>query len=169
MWEGIKQDQYLKSVLKLSEWFQYEHYPTHFNVWPLRQNLGVGMGVGWEMGFLDWYRSTTYASNGLENDCPLFAPISNFPCKDCKIRIYNAFMLLNFSYCSIVCHFCSRQPVYKRERNTTQGITSSFKWLSDIISRFTECSLSPNSAYGSRMKTIPTEMFKCMNNINPTS
>ena len=102
-------------------------------------------------------------------DCPLFAPISNFPCKDCKIRIYNAFMLLNFSYCSIVCQFCSRQPVYKRERNTKQGIKSSFKWLSDIISRFTECSLSPNSVYGSRMKTIPTEMFQCMNNINPTS
>ena len=28
---------------------------------------GVGVGVGWEMGFLDWYLSTTYASNGLEN------------------------------------------------------------------------------------------------------
>ena len=28
---------------------------------------GGGVGVGWEMGFLDWYLSTTYASNGLEN------------------------------------------------------------------------------------------------------
>ena len=59
--------------------------------------------------------------------------------------------------------------MYKGERNSKQGITSSFKWLSDILSRFTECSLSPNSVYGSRMKTIATEMFKCMNNINPTS
>ena len=74
-----------------------------------------------------------------------------------------------YTYCSIICHFCSRQPVYKRERNPKQGITSCFKWLSDIISRFTECSLSPNSVYGSRMKTIATEMFKCTKNINPTS
>ena len=43
----------------------------------------------------------------------LFAPISNFLSKDCKIRIYNAFTLLNSRYCSIVCHFCSGQPVHK--------------------------------------------------------
>ena len=56
-------------------------------------------------------------------------------------------MLFNCRYCSIVCHFCSRQPVYKRERNPKRGIISSFKWLSDIISRFTECSISPNFVY----------------------
>ena len=44
-------------------------------------------------GFLDWYLSTTYASNGLEIGCLLFEPTSNFPSKDCKIRIYNAFIL----------------------------------------------------------------------------
>ena len=38
-----------------------------------------------------------------------------------------------------------------------------------ISSRFTECSLSPNFLYGSHMKTIATEMFKCMNTINPTN
>ena len=82
-------------------------------------------------------------------DCLLFAPISNFPSKDCKIQIYNGFIPLSFMYWSIVCHFCSRQPVYKRERNIKQGIRSSFKWLSDVIPRFTEYSLSPNSLYGS--------------------
>ena len=101
--------------------------------------------------------------------CLLFAPISNFPCKDHKIRIYNAFILLNVRYYSIVCHFCSRQSVYERERNPQQGITSCFKWLSDIISRFTECSRSPNSLCGSSMKTIATKMLKCMNSFNPTS
>ena len=86
-----------------------------------------------------------------------------------KTTRYNAFILLNVGYYLIVCHFCSRQPVYKRERNPQQGITSCFKWLSDIISRFIECSRSPNSRCGSSMKTIATEMLKCINSFNPTS
>ena len=91
----------------------------------------------------------------------------HFLSKDCKIRIYNAFILLDFRYCTIVCHLCSRQPIYKRERNPKQGIPSSCKWSSDVISKFTECSLSPNSLYGSHMKNIAIEMFKCLNNTNP--
>ena len=63
----------------------------------------------------------------------------------------------------------SGQYVYKRERNPKQDIMSSFKWLSESISRFTECSLSSNSLYVSYMKTIATEMFKCINDICPTS
>ena len=102
-----------------------------------------------EGGFLD---STTYASNGLENWLSLICTNIKLPCKDHKIRINNAFILLNVRYYSIVCHFCSWQPVYKREINPKQGITSCFKWLSDIISRFTECSRSPNSLCGSSMK-----------------
>ena len=104
-----------------------------------------------------------------KTDCNSFAPISKLPCKDHKIRIYIAFILLNVRYYSIVCHFCSRQPVYKRERNPQQGIMSCFEWLSDIISRFTECSRSPNSLCGSSMKTIATEMLQWMNSFNPTS
>ena len=78
-------------------------------------------------------------------DCLLFAPISNFPSKDCSLYI-------------------------KGELNPKQGITSSIKLLSDVISRFTECSLSFDSLYVSRsMEIIATEMFKCVNNINPKS
>ena len=77
--------------------------------------------------------------------------------------------LSDFRYCTIVWHFCSGQSVYQREWNPKHGITSSFILLSEVISKLTECGLSPNSLYASRVKAITTEMFKCLNNINPTS
>ena len=110
-------------------------------------NLGR---ISWLMMYQNrsWvrYLSTTYASNGLENRLSIIsASISNFLGKDCNIRIYNAFILLDFMYRPIVWHFCFGLSVYKKERNPKQDIRSSFKWVSDIVSRFTECSLSPNS------------------------
>ena len=119
------------------------------SLFDLSQEIEVGGGISW-FDYLcqQWFRKLIVS----------------------YLHQYQTFLvILNVRYYSIVCHFCSRQPVYKRERNPKQGITSCFKWLSDIISRFTECSRSPNSLCGSSMKTIATEMLKCMNSFNPTT
>ena len=73
-----------------------------------------------EGAFLD---STTYASNGLENWLSLICNNIKLSCKDHKIKIYNAIIPLNVRYYYIVCCLCSRQPVFKRERNPQQGIS----------------------------------------------
>ena len=42
--------------------------------------------------------------------------ISKFLSKDCKVKLYNAFILSNFLYCSIVWNFCSSQCTYKIDK-----------------------------------------------------
>ena len=43
--------------------------------------------------------------------------VSKFLSKDCKTKLYNAFILSNFLYCSIVWHFCSSHCSYKMEKS----------------------------------------------------
>ena len=42
--------------------------------------------------------------------------VSKFLSKDSKLKLFNAFILSNFLYCSIVWHFCSNHDTYKWKR-----------------------------------------------------
>ena len=93
-------------------------------------------------------------------DCLLFTPISNFLSKHCKIRIYNAFILSDFRYCTIVCHLCSRQPIYKRERNPKKGIPSSCNDCQISYQNLLNVVYPPTLFMGPIWKTL---LFKCLN------
>ena len=91
--------------------------------------------------------------------------VSKFLSKECKTKLYNAFILSNFLYCSIVCHFCSSYCSYKMEKIQKRALRvvfndyqASYQDLLDEVSRPT--------LYVSRMKAIAIEMFKCVNNIS---
>ena len=93
--------------------------------------------------------------------------ISKFLSKDCKVKLYNAFILSNFLYCSIVWHFCSSHCTYKMDKIQKRALRvvlndyeSSYKDLLQEVNRPT--------LYVSRMKTIAIEMFKCVKNIGPS-
>ena len=92
--------------------------------------------------------------------------VSKFLSKDCKTNLYNAFILSNFLYCSIVWHFCSSHCSYKIEKIQKRALRvvlndcqASHQDLLDEVSRPT--------LYVSRMKAIAIEMFKCVKNISP--
>ena len=80
-------------------------------------------------------------------------------------------MTLYYQTLSIVPYFSTFVPgnLYINGKESKKNGKSSFKWLSGVISRFTECTPSPNSLYVSHMKTSVTEMFRCMNGIDLTS
>ena len=92
--------------------------------------------------------------------------VSKFLSKECKIKLYNAFILSNFLYCSIVWHFCSSHCSYKMEKIQKRALRvvlndyqASYQDLLNEVSRPT--------LYVSRMKAIAIEMFKCVKNISP--
>ena len=92
--------------------------------------------------------------------------ISKFLSKESLLFLYNAYILSNFNYCSCVWHFCSKENTMKMEklhkralRVTLNNYTSTY---SDML-----VEVKKSTLHLSRIKTIITEVFKCIFKINP--
>ena len=92
--------------------------------------------------------------------------VSKFLSKDSKLKLFNAFILSIFLYCSILWHFCSNHDTYKMEKAQKRTLrlvlnnsTSSYLELLEKVNR------PPLYVY--RTKTIATEIFKCLTDISP--
>ena len=92
--------------------------------------------------------------------------VSKFLSKDSKLKLFNAFILSNFLYCSIVWHFCSNHDTYKMEK--VQKIALRLV-LNDYTSSYLELLEKVNRPplYVSRIKIIATKIFKCLTDISP--
>ena len=92
--------------------------------------------------------------------------IGRFISEDCRMKLYDSFILPNFLYCSIVWHFGSKSSALKVEKVNKRALRVV---LNDYVSSYPELLLKTgrSSLYVSRIKTIATEMYKCKNDINP--
>ena len=86
--------------------------------------------------------------------------VFKFLSKDSKLKLFNAFILSNFLYCSIVWHFCSNHDTYKMEKVQKRALRLV---LNDYTSSYLELLEKVNRSplYVARIKTIATEIFKC--------
>ena len=92
--------------------------------------------------------------------------IGRFISEDCRMKLYDSFILPNFLYCSIVWHFGSKSSALKVEKVNKRALRVV---LNDYASSYPELLLKTgrSSLYVSRIKTIATKMYKCKNDINP--
>ena len=81
--------------------------------------------------------------------------------------MYETFILANFNYCPIVWHFCGKVCSRKIERIQKRALRF---WLKDKTSTYEtllkKCNYSTLSIR--RIKVIATEVFKSLNNLNPS-
>ena len=59
--------------------------------------------------------------------------VSKFLSKDSKLKLFNAFILSNFLYCSIVWHFCSNHDTYKMEKVQKRALRLVLNDYVDIV------------------------------------
>ena len=97
---------------------------------------------------------------------PALSRIGRFISEDCRMKLYDSFILPNFLYCSVVWHFGSKSSALKVEKVNKRALRVV---LNDYVSSYPELLLKTgrSSLYISRIKTIATEMYKCKNDINP--
>ena len=92
--------------------------------------------------------------------------VSKFLSKDSKLKLFNAFILSNFLYCSIVWHFCSNHDTYKMEKVQKRAVRLVLNdYTSSYLEQLEKVNRSPLCV--SRIKTIATEIFKCLTDISP--
>ena len=87
--------------------------------------------------------------------------VSKFLSKDGQVKSYNAFILSNLLYCSIICHFCNSHCTYKKDKNQKWALRVE---LNDFQSSYKDLlkEVNRSTLYVSRMMTIAIEMFKCV-------
>ena len=85
---------------------------------------------------------------------------------ECRLKIYQAFISLNFNYCDVVWPFCSNRSTYKIEkvhknalRVTLNDYMSSYLDMLEVVKRPT--------LYISRIINIAIETFKSVKGLNP--
>ena len=86
--------------------------------------------------------------------------------KDCLMTLFYAFVMSNFSYCSTVWHFCPKASTLKMEKLQKAALRVVFN---DYIAGYCQLLAMSNRSplYVSRLKTILTEVFKCIRKLNP--
>lgn len=88
---------------------------------------------------------------------------------DFKLRetVHNTFIMANFNYCPIVWHFCSKASANKMEKIQERALRFLFN---DKISSYEDLLKRCDSTtlHLKRLKSICTEVFKSLNNLNPT-
>ena len=92
--------------------------------------------------------------------------IGRFISEDCRMKLYDSFILPYFFYCSIAWHFGSKSSALKVEKVNKRALRVV---LNDYVSSYPELLLKTgrSSLYVSRIKTRATEVYKCKNDINP--
>ena len=84
----------------------------------------------------------------------------------CRRYLYNAFIIANFSYCSIVWHNCGIQNIIKLEKINRRALRIVFD---DHESSYSHLLLmaGQHNLYTIRRNTIALEVFKCIRKLNP--
>ena len=97
----------------------------------------------------------------------VIARLSTILDNESKMLLYNSFVVSHLSFCPIIWHYCSRTDKLKLEKLQYRALkyidrdfSSSYQELRD---RYDKPLL-----YVNRLKCIVTEVYKCLNNINPT-
>ena len=87
--------------------------------------------------------------------------ISKFIDENCRISLYNAFIMSHFNYCNIVWHFCGVTNTMKIEkiRVIYNDYTSSYDALLKKSGQ--------SYLYISRIRSIATVTIKCIHQLNP--
>ena len=87
--------------------------------------------------------------------------------KDCLMKLFNAFIISNFNYSSIVWHFCPRESTSKVEKihkSALRIVLNDYKSNYDTLLQLSY--LQPLLI--SRLKAILYEVYKCTREINPS-
>ena len=92
--------------------------------------------------------------------------VAKYLSQECLINMYHAFIRSNFSYCSSVWHFCSKESTLKLEKIHKRALQVVLNNYSAGYNDMLESIKSP-SLYVTRLQSIATEVFKCINGINP--
>ena len=93
--------------------------------------------------------------------------IAKYLNKDCIMKLFNAFILSNFNYSSIVWHFCpheSTSKVKKIHKSALRIVLNDYKSNYDTLLQLSN--LQPLLI--SRFKAILYEVYKCTREINPS-
>ena len=84
-----------------------------------------------------------------------------------RLKIFYAFILSNFHYCSIIWHFCSKKNQIKLEKLQKRALQVTMNDYTSSYSDLLELAKTP-SLYVLRLKCIATETYKCINKISPS-
>ena len=93
--------------------------------------------------------------------------IAKYLNKDCIMKLFNAFILSNFNYSSIVWHFCpheSTSKVEKIHKSALRIVLNDYKSNYDTLLQLSN--LQPLLI--SRFRAILYEVYKCIREINPS-
>ncbi len=85
--------------------------------------------------------------------------------EETRMEIYRSFILSNFNYCPLVWHLCSKYKIIEK------GLKIALRFIyMDFISSHEECLTKQNHStlYITRLRYMATELYKCMNGLNPT-
>jgi hypothetical protein len=92
--------------------------------------------------------------------------LSKFLDTDARKNIYNAYIMSNFNYCSVVWHFCSARNNKKLEsiqNRALRFVHSDFKSnYEQLLSKGNNCTL-----HLSRLRSIAIETYKAVNKLSP--
>ena len=84
-----------------------------------------------------------------------------------KLNLYNAFVVSNFSFCSIVWNFCTKHSIFKIEKVNKRALRAVFN---DYTSSYSDLLKKVNRPcmYVLRMRKIAIEVYRCTHELNPS-
>ena len=86
--------------------------------------------------------------------------------EECRLNVFNAFILSNFLYCPLVWHFCSKADSRKMENIQERALRFVYNDMENDYPTLLEKS-DRTTLYISRLRSLVIEVYKVLNGLSP--